>query len=376
VRFQEQVFEGQLGRDDLRTIKELIRRELALERVEQVSFEGFVALQKKCIELLKIQTCWTVLRHFGYDDSLALREEPQEDAEIAATPRGESLELSAEAVKFLTKEFFRHARHEVLPLDRLPLVFYAQDAEVLPDPHKSIQMKSKDCLEVEEWLLLWHLLQFEDAPGAFRALRYLGFQGSFAEACHATNAKDSLRGLQQTVRRTVLSAAILGHRQSEFTWALNCFGIALGTYRRRVIVKHSGSLGCRLFVLREVPEDEWLPFFHSQYNQFDLLVFTANRPEDLAVYAPYLDTRVPRVGMLVLSAPAPCREDLLVFKLDPRDFLEQVAACLARPEACLAPAALEAARRQPPASTLARVALLLGLPLLLSALFLFKKIYK
>ncbi|XP_051912636.1 uncharacterized protein LOC127594957, partial [Hippocampus zosterae] len=276
VRFQEQVFEGELGKDDIRTIKELIRQELALDRVDQISFEGFVALQKKCIELLKIQTCWTVLRHFGYDDSLRLKEDGVKE-DLPNTASGESIELSPESLRFLSKEFFRHASHSSLPLDRLPQVFFAQNAEVFPEPRKHIYMKNQDSLELEEWLMLWHLLWFEDVMWGFKVMRYLGFVGSLADACQLTNPKGSYRGLQRTTRRTVISVAILGHRQSEFTEVVNSLGIGLGTYRRKVILKNSGGFGCRLFILKEVPEDEWLNFFHGQHLKFDLLVYTANR---------------------------------------------------------------------------------------------------
>lgn len=39
-----------------------------------ITLEGFIALQKRGIELMKIQICWTILRFFKYKDDLTLDE--------------------------------------------------------------------------------------------------------------------------------------------------------------------------------------------------------------------------------------------------------------------------------------------------------------
>lgn len=65
-----------------------------------VSLEGFFTLNKKCIEMLSIHICWSILRHFHYNDQMKL---------IAISDRfanyeeetGSSIELKERAVNFL-----------------------------------------------------------------------------------------------------------------------------------------------------------------------------------------------------------------------------------------------------------------------------------
>ena len=39
---------------------------------EYIDLNGFLAFQKKCIQMLKIQICWSILRYFNYDDNLEI----------------------------------------------------------------------------------------------------------------------------------------------------------------------------------------------------------------------------------------------------------------------------------------------------------------
>lgn len=67
------MFQSELNTEDIKTIKEIILRELEIEQHDYIELKGFIALQKKVIEMLKIQICWSILRHFQYDDQLRLR---------------------------------------------------------------------------------------------------------------------------------------------------------------------------------------------------------------------------------------------------------------------------------------------------------------
>lgn len=158
---------------------------------------------------------------------------------------------------------------------------------------------------------------------------------------------------------------------------LNSFGVALGNYRRSVIVKNSGTFGCRLFVLREIPEDEWLHFFGGGCLRYDVLMFAANHKEELAAYDPYLAVKVPRVGLLILETDGDIsRTDLPAFKFSGPDFFEHVMQVLARPEGSLSLPVLEHLRRKEAESSGLRTLLFVGLPLLFSALFLARRLFK
>ena len=69
---QERVFKNELNADDIRVIKEMIHRELEEIHEEHITFDGFLTLHKKCIEMLKIQISWSILRYFRYTNDLKL----------------------------------------------------------------------------------------------------------------------------------------------------------------------------------------------------------------------------------------------------------------------------------------------------------------
>ena len=70
---QERVFQSELNIEDIKAIKDTIIEELESDHQDYIELQGFFALQKKCIEMLKIQICWSILRHFNYNDNLRLQ---------------------------------------------------------------------------------------------------------------------------------------------------------------------------------------------------------------------------------------------------------------------------------------------------------------
>lgn len=100
LALQNRVFDSSLQSDDMKKIKEVIKVELERDEMAFVSLEGFFTLNKKCIEMLSIHICWSILRHFGYNDQMKL---------IPATDRfagyqeesGSSIELKERSINFL-----------------------------------------------------------------------------------------------------------------------------------------------------------------------------------------------------------------------------------------------------------------------------------
>ena len=88
MQFQKRVFKRELDHEDISGIKEMITEEVLIKKynkynkyivqlqnssnVNGVTLEGFIALQKRGIELMKIQICWAILRYFKYQDNLKL----------------------------------------------------------------------------------------------------------------------------------------------------------------------------------------------------------------------------------------------------------------------------------------------------------------
>jgi len=83
---QTEVFNAELQRKHISALKEVLIHEC--EEYEErdasrgVTFEAFKSLQKVLIQKMKLQTCWIILRHFGYDDNLQIRASMLNDKSI------------------------------------------------------------------------------------------------------------------------------------------------------------------------------------------------------------------------------------------------------------------------------------------------------
>lgn len=92
-------------------MKEVLIHECGAEYDEQIAqkglnFEAFKNLYLIFIDKKKLHINWTVLRHFGYDDNLQLKESVTYDGTIPKKVVEESrAELSKESIVFLTKLF-------------------------------------------------------------------------------------------------------------------------------------------------------------------------------------------------------------------------------------------------------------------------------
>jgi hypothetical protein len=75
--------------------------------IKGVSFEAFKALQKVLIQKMKQQTCWTILRHFGYNDKLQIRENLWDDGSIKDEElySCKNIEVAKDANSYLKKLF-------------------------------------------------------------------------------------------------------------------------------------------------------------------------------------------------------------------------------------------------------------------------------
>lgn len=78
-----------------------------------ITEEGFVYLHQMFIERGRLETTWTALRKFGYDDNLQLREDFIHPP--LSIPSGDGIvELSPAGYQFLTDLFAKHDRVRVM----------------------------------------------------------------------------------------------------------------------------------------------------------------------------------------------------------------------------------------------------------------------
>ena len=72
--FQRQVFKANLTKNHITAFKEVLVLECPDFDEQQaqkgVTFEAFKTFMRVLMRKLKMEVCWTVLRHFNYDDNL------------------------------------------------------------------------------------------------------------------------------------------------------------------------------------------------------------------------------------------------------------------------------------------------------------------
>lgn len=107
--FQTICFEAPLQKAELEGVKAVIRQACPEGlTADCVNSEGFMFLHKLFIQRGRLETTWTVLRRFGYDDDLSLREDYLHPVNFDLSQQ--SVELSPKGYQFLTEIFAKFDR--------------------------------------------------------------------------------------------------------------------------------------------------------------------------------------------------------------------------------------------------------------------------
>lgn len=84
--FQHIVFKSDLSREHISAFKEVLVAECDdfddEESIKGVNFESFKTFNRILIRKLRMEICWTILRFFGYDNDLLIKEELWNDKSI------------------------------------------------------------------------------------------------------------------------------------------------------------------------------------------------------------------------------------------------------------------------------------------------------
>ncbi len=105
--FQSIVFKKGLQRNHITAFKEVLVAECQdfdeSQALKGVTLEAFKTFQKILIRKLKMEICWTILRHYGYDNQLQIRQQLWDDHSLSDNELdgARSFELTKVAVDFL-----------------------------------------------------------------------------------------------------------------------------------------------------------------------------------------------------------------------------------------------------------------------------------
>ncbi|CAD8046213.1 unnamed protein product [Paramecium sonneborni] len=207
-QFQKKVFKRHLDQNDIAGIKDMIEEELkdGSNKKKFISLQGFMALQKRGIELMKIQICWTILRFFHYQDDLTLDESLFQDEIIFDEEAGQTVELSEIALQQLQSIFEQQG--QILTQSQFDNIFYPvmyQTSFPLLQQYHPQQQN----ITLTLWLSLWNAFSFFNYKDAYKLINYIGIDIKMSEAFIEKNKKDSWSSVQKITERQVFHFAII-----------------------------------------------------------------------------------------------------------------------------------------------------------------------
>ena len=225
LELQEEVFANQLEPLKLDWIKELIQEQCEHGiTAEGINIWGFLHLNKMMIQRLKIDVCWHILSHFGFDKNLEIPIEYP----LKLKP-SQSVELSRTAITFLVSVFKQFSRGEALPFNEIKEIFSTvstapwepsrSDDQAWRKIEKIVPLTPDFCLDLHAWLALWHLLTLQDFSNTLKYLVYIGFPFNYSEAFFLTGEKDVMK----VSSKKVLCGVVVGDTGVGKSKFIDCF---------------------------------------------------------------------------------------------------------------------------------------------------------
>ncbi|CAI9297232.1 unnamed protein product [Lactuca saligna] len=223
--FQVRCFNAPLQPSEIVDVKRVVQEKVP-EGVNRLglTLKGFLYLHALFIEKGRLETTWTVLREFGYNDDLELEKEnlpvPSEKAP------DQSVELMSEAVDFLKGIFrlFDSNKDGALQDSELDEMFStAPESPWNEAPYKdSVERTELGDLTLSGFLSQWDLMTLIDPPQSLAYLIYLGYTGDPATAFCVTR-KRSLDFKKQHTQRHVFQCFVFGPKNSGKSALLTSF---------------------------------------------------------------------------------------------------------------------------------------------------------
>ncbi|CAN0914275.1 Mitochondrial Rho GTPase 1 [Linum grandiflorum] len=269
--FQVKCFNAPLQPSEIVGVKRVVEEKLpgggATDRGVNdrgLTLTGFLFLHALFIEKGRLETTWTVLRKFGYNNDIKL-----DDDLIPSFKRApdQSAELTNEAIDFLRGiyELFDSDYDDNLRPAELDDIFSTAPENPWDEaPYKdSVQKTDMNGLSVSAFLSEWALMTLLDPSRAVENLIYIGYQGDPSAAVRLTR-KRRLDRKKQLSERNVFQCFVFGPKKAGKTALLNSFigssytdGYASTTEEKLAVNAVNLTGGTKkTLVLREIPEDE------------------------------------------------------------------------------------------------------------------------
>ncbi|KAI5658888.1 hypothetical protein M9H77_27681 [Catharanthus roseus] len=272
--FQVKCFNAPLQPSEIVGVKRVVQEKLP-EGVSEhgLTLTGFLFLHALFIEKGRLETTWTVLRKFGYNNDLRLTDE-QLLPPIKRHP-DQSVELTNEAVEFLKRIFFTYdidGDGFLRPLEVEDLFSTAPENPWNEAPYRDAAEKNAlGGLTLDGFLSEWALMALLDPIRCVENLMYIGYAGDPQSAIRVTRRRRLDRKKQQS-DRNVYQCFVFGPKEAGKTALLNAFisrsfaeeYVPTNEERYSVNVVEQAGGNKKTLVLHEIPEDEVKKFLSKK----------------------------------------------------------------------------------------------------------------
>ncbi|XWS42415.1 hypothetical protein CRYUN_Cryun16bG0012600 [Craigia yunnanensis] len=264
--FQVKCFNSPLQPSEIVRVKQVVQDQL-VEGVNEcgLTLTGFLLLHALFIEKGRLETTWTVLRKFGYNNDIKLSDDLIPYSSVRRAP-DQSVELTNEAIKFLkgVYEFFdSDLDNNLRPIEVEDVFSTAPESPWNDAPYKDAAEKTAlGGLSLDAFLSEWALMTLLDPACSLENSIYIGYSGDPSSAIRLTKRRRLDRRKQQS-ERNVFQCFVFGPANTGKSALMNSF---LGrpysdSYSPTTdeqyavnVVELPGGIK-KTLVLREIPED-------------------------------------------------------------------------------------------------------------------------
>lgn len=335
--FQKSCFGHPLAPQALEDVKMVVRKNVAGGvRDNRLTLDGFLFLNTLFIQRGRHETTWTILRRFGYGDTLELSSDYLFPP--LHVPPGCSTELNHFGYQFVQRVFEKHDQDRDGTLSPVELQGLFSVFPAAPwGPQFLCTVRSEaGRLPLHGYLCQWTLVTYLDVQRCLEHLGYLGYpilckQDSQAHAITVTREKrlDQEKGQTQ---RNVLLCNVVGARGVGKSAFLQAFlGRGLRHQDARELCEEPAIYAIdtvqvngqeKYLILCEVNADSLLASTHDATCDVACLMFDGSDPQSFALCASvykryYMDRQTP---CLFVSSKADLPEGVSLPGLSPAEF--------------------------------------------------------
>ncbi|KAL2632904.1 hypothetical protein R1flu_004383 [Riccia fluitans] len=264
--FQVKCFNAPLQPSEVAGVKKVVSEKIA-EGVSEngLTLTGFLFLHALFIERGRLETTWTVLRKFGYDNDIKLREDLLQNPSFKRAS-DQSVELTEKGEDFLKGIFsaFDVDGDGALRPQELEELFSTAPSSPWEEPEykDTVETNAAGGMTLNGFLSQWALMTLLDPVKSLAHLIYIGYPGDPASAFRITRRRRQDRK-RQRLQRSVLQCYVFGPTNAGKSSVLNALlgrpynEIHAHTEGYRYAVNSVEQLGGskKILVMKEIPEE-------------------------------------------------------------------------------------------------------------------------